>query len=284
MKGPSPNFSIPVDPSNPGQFFASCGLLELAHLVWPGAEGWFTENFFQIALPDPSVKMDHFMARLRTAELDCDDQTLDEKVRPLRLSLSCGGPISESAPCSLRLDWWLDESGGGKSLKIWAGGQSVTALSRALLHAVRSMSEDNNDWFNYSTLVEDISRNGKQKKRNTSEKSLKPFYFDARSYIHALDTGFSLDAVEIPAMAYPAVEFFALVGLQRFRPREKDPKSYEYFTWIYPLDILIAPAVACGAVPLARGQGFRFWLRFRDDQKRYKAFSYAIPIGGEINE
>ena len=32
---------ITVDPTNPGQFFACCGLLELADRLWPGAEGWF---------------------------------------------------------------------------------------------------------------------------------------------------------------------------------------------------------------------------------------------------
>ncbi len=33
--------SIPVDLANPGQFFACCGLFELADRVWPNAEGWF---------------------------------------------------------------------------------------------------------------------------------------------------------------------------------------------------------------------------------------------------
>jgi hypothetical protein len=31
----------PVDLTNPGQFFACCGLLEFADRLWPGAEGWF---------------------------------------------------------------------------------------------------------------------------------------------------------------------------------------------------------------------------------------------------
>jgi len=33
--------TVNVDVTNPGQFFACCGLLELAHRLWPGAEGWF---------------------------------------------------------------------------------------------------------------------------------------------------------------------------------------------------------------------------------------------------
>ena len=37
MSGFPPNVSIPVDLSNPGQFFACCGLLELADRIWPKA-------------------------------------------------------------------------------------------------------------------------------------------------------------------------------------------------------------------------------------------------------
>jgi CRISPR-associated protein Csx14 len=32
-----------LQPTNPGQFFACCGLLELADRLWNGAEGSFTE-------------------------------------------------------------------------------------------------------------------------------------------------------------------------------------------------------------------------------------------------
>src|SRR5205814_1060536 len=37
---------VPVDPTNPGQFFACCGLLELADRLWPGSEGWFSNEQF----------------------------------------------------------------------------------------------------------------------------------------------------------------------------------------------------------------------------------------------
>lgn len=44
MTSPPASISVAVDPTNPGQFFACCGLLELADRLWPGAEGWFTEG------------------------------------------------------------------------------------------------------------------------------------------------------------------------------------------------------------------------------------------------
>ena len=49
MKQPEPRFRVHVDVSNPGQFFACCGLLELAHRLWPGAEGWFENGRFCVA-------------------------------------------------------------------------------------------------------------------------------------------------------------------------------------------------------------------------------------------
>ena len=42
------SFSVNVDPTNPGQFFACCGLLELADRLWDGAEGWFAGGQFQV--------------------------------------------------------------------------------------------------------------------------------------------------------------------------------------------------------------------------------------------
>jgi len=49
----TPNIAIPVDLTNPGHFFACCGLLELADRLWPGAEGLFeneeSKSHFQIA-------------------------------------------------------------------------------------------------------------------------------------------------------------------------------------------------------------------------------------------
>jgi CRISPR-associated protein Csx14 len=35
---------VRLEPTNPGQFFACCGLLELAHRLWGGAEGWFEDQ------------------------------------------------------------------------------------------------------------------------------------------------------------------------------------------------------------------------------------------------
>ncbi len=48
MTNPEP-IHIKVDVTNPGQFFACCGLLELADRLWPGAEGWFDTTTFKLS-------------------------------------------------------------------------------------------------------------------------------------------------------------------------------------------------------------------------------------------
>src|SRR4051812_29289443 len=48
MSDVKPSISVNVDPTNPGQFFACCGLLELAARLWPDAEGWFASGQFHM--------------------------------------------------------------------------------------------------------------------------------------------------------------------------------------------------------------------------------------------
>ena len=58
-----PTIRVRVDPTNPGQFFACCGLLELADRLWGGVEGWYAagEPFFCLRLP---VAEDRSLAKL----------------------------------------------------------------------------------------------------------------------------------------------------------------------------------------------------------------------------
>src|SRR6266481_6083629 len=44
---------IEIDLMNPGQFFACCGLLELADRLWGAAEGWFDGTVFGLRPQGP---------------------------------------------------------------------------------------------------------------------------------------------------------------------------------------------------------------------------------------
>jgi len=109
---------------------------------------------------------------------------------------------------------------------------------------------------------------------------LNPFYFDARRFVHALDTGFSIDVQNAETRAHPAVELLCLIALQRFWPAPTSTKwSLEYWSWCERLPAPGAAAVVSGAVLTNGGRRYRYSLLFRDDQRRYKAFDYGTVIG-----
>lgn len=274
MSYPEPSITVNVDVTNPGQFFACCGLLELADRLWPSAEGWFNDGYFMLAANSSDATVLQVANRLRRCELEPDDTDSDEKTCPLRLREEASA-INGNKPLSILLDWWLDNVGVGDSLKTWAGQQKVTVISRAMLHSATIDGQADSTWLNHG-------RPAHLPKSPT--KIVEPFCFDARRFAHALDTGFSLDTQGAETIAHPAVELLCLIGLQRFRPQQssKSKWHFEYWTWMWPLCPTVAAAVVCGAAPVSDLQGYRFALRFRDNQKRYKAFGFATPIGGNL--
>jgi CRISPR-associated protein Csb3 len=269
MNHPKPSLSVLVDVTNPGQFFACCGLLELAHRLWPGAEGWFEGGRFLLAADRDNATLPQLRCHLQACQLVPERNHDDEKTCPLRLRPKAADD-RENASLSLLLDWWRDDPGVGGSLKTWAGQQSVTVIGCAMLHSAVGDQVDERwlDMAKTASLPE------------SPRKVVEPFYFDARRFANALDTGFSLDAQGAETAAYPAVEFLSLIGLQRFRPAPTDNRwTFKYWTWSQPLCAPVASAVACGALIVPGRRGYQFTLRFRDDQKRYKAFDLAIPLG-----
>lgn len=63
MNNPEPSIYVTVDPMNPGQFFACCGLLELADRLWKVAEGWFEGGQFCIACEGTlTALLDHLLS------------------------------------------------------------------------------------------------------------------------------------------------------------------------------------------------------------------------------
>jgi hypothetical protein len=260
MNYPKPSISIPVDLTNPGQFFACCGLLELADRLWPGAEGWFDDTRFSITSTDSACGIAPLLRAFAAAEVDLIDAA-DTAASPLRLRLSNAKPM--------RLDWWQDVDTRGKYLKTWAGRQSGPQIFKLMKCAAGNASSEVP--LNYSDTVFDTA-GGKAKK-----KTLSPFYFDARRMGNTLDAGFSADEQQMSVREFPAVEALALVGLQRFRPFE-DPSRPRYFTyrvWRQPLAPLVASSAISGSVDIPEVQHFRFSKPSRGGEYAYM-FTRAV--------
>lgn len=292
--------TIPVNLTNPGQFFACCGLLELADRVWPGTKGLFEGSSFSL-LSKKDVTVDRATGLLdslaqcvltntmttqqisRLDELSAMTGSAREKSPDLaqeRKSLEKlrrEEPILLHAPFHLRLDWFQDGNAGGSRFKTWAGQQSVLDIASSMKKAIeapdwRTRAPD--EWF--SKAVRGCGL---------------PFNFDSDlgGQGSALDIGFSFDplaasaATRIESSARPCLEFLAFIGLQRFRPRQlMNDNRYLYCTWNQPLPPELAAPAACGMLPLADASLFEFRLLYRT--KYLKSFLPAIPYLGGSNE
>lgn len=268
---------IRVDVTNPGQFFACCGLLELADRLYPQTKGWFcrsaSETYFHLSLADElaaskvlnqiaacevsSTLSTQEIARLKallnlkktllTSQVEREKAWLSEKWGRERITLKAFG---------LEVDWWLDEH-SGSTLKTWAGKQFVTDIIEGNLKIFRAES------FKALPLVDILNYE--------SDDGNLPFYFDATIGGHSssIDVGFSLDALKMRGRIKPAVEFLAFVGLQRFRP-SRSGNTFRYRTWDRELTPILAAAVSSGGMSVAGMQIYEFSLLYRT--KYLKAF------------
>ncbi len=291
MNTPKANISIPVDLTNPGQFFACCGLLELADRVWPGAEGWFRGDEFQLgfdplfgallnSLRQATVKNTMTAAqKARLEELSMmskkvrDKAGLEDEKKALD-ALRREATIVFQSSFELRIDWFHDDDSGGSRFKTWAGQQSVLDIATAMHSGLSHF-----DKADESTLW------------NSARGVGLPFNFDSDlgGQGSALDIGFSFDPLaaskttRIEGTCKPALELLAFVGLQRFRPRELPGQNrFVYSTWKQPLPVAVAAAVACQAIQFDDASRYEFRLLYRT--KYLKSFLPAIPFQGDNDE
>jgi CRISPR-associated protein Csb3 len=279
-----PNIKIPVDLTNPGQFFACCGLLELADRVWTTAEGWFEQQHFCMNIETCGSPhafgnlLVGLLSETRSLKFDVgdDDDTDDEDdendsgpVQPIELRWSDGRP-------AIYLDWWSE-----KAIKPWAGSMKERVILRAMLDAIDpSESDPFNDLRRVQYHSPKLSKNGKRKKPQKKE----PFYFDPRrgNKSHPLDCGFSPDTHKMEAECCPALEALCFIGLQRARPAPTDVANQSCYTvWTKASDqdpglpVSLVGPVTCGMMLWPSLGTLIFENYFRTDQRKHKTFSQA---------
>lgn len=281
-RGPVPTIRVKLNPHNPGQFFACCGLFEVAGRLWSGAEGWFAEDAFVIAPPRGEGTLQGLLRAAKEMQLAggtaaADDEADEESTEDSDDADDTFEPLEIVSPFQLRLDWWQD-----KALKTWAGRMDARRIFRALCN---SIDADGTDPMNQEQVVYDPEQPPVEGTRKAKKpKKCEPYYFDGRRGVcaRALDIGFMPDALKTTKMttkAFPIVEALCFIGLQRCRPVPTEtPRVLDYWTWGMPLPVSIAPAAVAGFVA---GKGrFRFENIFRTGQRKHKAFTPATLIGG----
>lgn len=270
-----PTITIPVDLTNPGQFFACCGLLELADRLWPGAEGWFEADHFCI----------RFDGTLRTL-LAC--LILDP---PQALSFVCGTlPVKPIvAPLALTLDaaisdrfvldFWtkiITKSGLVQAVasppwNMWSGNQKSLPIWLQLRDQLRVLIAGDEPTKTKPRTDTQLLNLLRQTRPLTGR-----FGFDSTAAWNAQEVGFSPNDQGMAVESSPATELLAAVGLQRFKP-VIDNGVVQYQLWNNAASPAIAAAFACGGIQHS-GAPFRFEIV---DRGQYSAFGKARPMKGD---
>jgi CRISPR-associated protein Csb3 len=292
VTGSQATIRVTLDPTNPGQFFGCCGLLELADRLWAGAEGWFdspesfclcpssgrtgfaAEQFIKelTRCPLTNTMTAGQIGRLEelsamTAKERRKHAGLEEEKKQLE-KLRWEEPIVLHEPFHVRVDWFRDNRVGGERFKTWAGKQSVLDIAQAMKAAIAEGGWDSLAPARW--LMQSAGDTGL------------PFNFDSDlgAQSAALDIGFSCHPLGVRTRTRPMTEFAAFVGLQRFRPGTGlGDNRYRFALWPEPLTPEIAAVAACGILAMPGTREYEFRLLYRT--KYLKSFLPAQRLRGD---
>jgi CRISPR-associated protein Csb3 len=248
-----------MDPMNPGQFFACCGLWELFDLREARALAHFEMDERRprqaefVLQGESELSLAAVVNALREAKVEPMPHE-QESIAPVRIRLG---------EASVELDWWLDsfhEKAG--RLKCWAGQQ--TSLSIA------------------SELVKRLPADADARLLNHAAMTTTRFGVDPRSAWSAKDVGYSPNEHQQESASFPAVELLAATGLSGFRPARRERKSagnfreweYVYALWPRPLPRVVARLACCAPWDGLGALAYRFELGKRGN---YKVFRFSQP-------
>jgi len=288
MSNPEPTIRVNVDLTNPGQFFACCGLLELASRIDPNSAARFENGQFLIngdvrsfldAFFKCYVTVDASITSTNDATAEDEDDLADEnnEVDSHRGRIY---PMKLQEPFNLRLDWWINEEAQRQKLKTWTAGQRVTDL--LLGYHKKHKRKDKTELVSIPSMREHFAEAVKRCPQDWLREPVPievpmSFSYDSRlSRNNALDQGHVGNSI----MTFsPAIDVLTLVGLQRFRPRMLELWTRNlYCTWSQPLTVEIAAVTALGLIPQLIVSCFEFPIKPRDAQGRYKLFGHAQPV------
>lgn len=248
-----PDIDLEIDPCNPAEVYACCGLWELMALAGEAGEGRFAldaarprEAHFVLNAPGNFGLADAARS-LRGTTAVCLQRQPDmaqpakDPVAPVRLTLF---------DRNLTLDWWLtpfwDDS---NEFKCWAGQVTSKKLFDELPRLI-DPAQARLDKAVYAT-----TRIG----------------LDPRGTWRALQVGYSLNEQGQAWRTYPLAESLAAIGMQSFRPRCQQYRC-DYWLWQETLPLAVARTAMLGPWSGLASKAYRFPILRRG---RYKFFDFA---------
>lgn len=267
-----PAIRVRFDPTNPGHFFACCGLLEIAdRLGDEGAEGWFSGRSFFVTGSCSLRDVLDALVESPPEEITTLENGLQVKplIAPLRLSLPGDRHFVLDAWMTLGREKGQIVTTANPPWNFWAGQQTPMRLWKALRLALQAQMRNRGPVIDENIFFVTIPLSGR-------------FGFDPGAAWEALDVGFSPNEQNINVSSSPVVEMLAAVGIQRFRPRMfPDRNAFEYSTWGHPLPPSVASAAAACAVTIPPSTRFRAKMVKRGS---YAALGRSIMLKGGRHE
>ncbi|PKN68059.1 MAG: hypothetical protein CVU57_00045 [Deltaproteobacteria bacterium HGW-Deltaproteobacteria-15] len=232
---------LKLEPRNPGEVLAACGLFNLAASRSYSTAGFTTEGHFRLDTPEP---LDDLLLLLTPDQMDAAPD------------------LSSVTLAGIHLNWWMRE---GRKLKLWAGQVNPKNLLEDLLGAcdkVREKAPNGNFLAGSVPLTKRLGT-------------------DPRSTWVSIEIGYSPNDQGIGAVhTRPFAETLAMIGLQTFLPREVGRRGYSYVysycLWQNMLPLLPARlAFSCAALPVPV-QRYRFEVT---KSGRFKVFNFSEQEG-----
>ncbi len=240
---------IGVNPRNPVQYLACCGVFEIVARFDAGAAGKWIVDF-----PTGFVIESKFE---EASLLDCLTRSLADwscwSAKDSKTGETVGLNVvfdlmGESI--TLCLDWWYETLDGLSKIKeksawkMYAGNQTVYGISSEMVRKAGELSAGTPP----ETLTNLISLKTGMKGR---------FGLDPRSSRNALDAGFSANDLNLPVETYPFAETLAVLGAQLFFPHRTrqsrgnqstrgwiEKGAFRYGAWTIALPIMLARMAA----------------------------------------
>lgn len=267
------NIRIDTDPTNPGQFFACCGLLELADRLWGGAEGWFEQRSFSTNCDGNLEELLERLVMDPPERLTLPNNGLAVKpiIAPLRFTFDGGAsyPLTIDAWTQIRMEKSKPAVVANPPWNFWSGNQTSYGIWSDLRYALaQQLPKLRREGFK-TLFAQRLPLTGR-------------FGFDPGAAWNALDVGFSPNTQQMAVASSPATEMLAAIGIQRFRPvLSDDRKSFLYATWGQPLLPSVAASAASSLLPVAPAKRFRGYVV---DRGQYAALGYSTPLNGDYDD
>ena len=257
------SIQINVNPINPAQYLACCGVFEIvARFDSAAVSRWETgaaTRFFINTMLNETRLVDCLIETFTLwDEKHWKIEKIDGTDSVRRIDVTFVLP--DTARCKLKLDWWyetLDTDGniGGRSAwKMYAGNQTAEKTVATMVAACREIASGQT-LTAFSELL------------SSSKGMTGRFGFDPGSSRNALDVGYSPNDLNLNVATYPFIELLAMIGAQHFFPSRTRPGGghestrgftrhssdkrkiyFQHCLWRENLPTVLARAYACGSL------------------------------------